>query len=78
MDRKYGTINETYNTTRRPQRLRLTPQLIPIPLNIIHTVENHEAILSQHAARPRVRHTAGFLLRARMIIDYARAVFVMC
>lgn len=36
----------TYNTAARPQRLSLTPKLIPVPLDIIHPIEDDKTVAS--------------------------------
>lgn len=68
---------ETYNTTCRPKSLRLTPELIPIPLDIIHSVQNHKAVFAQHALCPGIRDPARLLLRARRIVHCPRVVDII-
>lgn len=68
---------KTYNTTGRPQRLRLTPKLIPISLDIVHAVQNHKAVFAQHALSPGIRDPARLLLRARRIVHCPRVVDII-
>ena len=68
-----------YNTAARSQRLSLAPKLIPIPLDVIHPVEDDDTVASEQAPGPRVGHPARLLLRARIVVHRARMIkIVVC
>jgi hypothetical protein len=68
---------KTYHTTRRPKRLRLTPKLIPIPLDIIHPIENDKAVATQRPLRTCIRQPPRLLLRTRRIVHRPRIVDIV-
>lgn len=71
------TTVKTHHTAPRPSSLRLTPQLIPKPFDIIHPIQNHKAIFPQRASRSRIGSSAGHLLRARIIVHAPRMGSIM-
>lgn len=70
--RKAKKRKKPYHTTRRLQLIRLTIKLIPIPLDIIHPVQNHDTVLPQRAPGPGVRYPARLLFRSRIVVDSPR------
>lgn len=62
----------TYHTRGRPKLLRLAPKLIPIPLDIIHAVQNDYAVLAQRPPRTGIRYPPRLLLGARIVVDCPR------
>lgn len=59
---------ETYHTTCRVRCLRLTPQLIPPTLDIVHAIEDHDVVSREHPLRARIGNSASFFLCARMVV----------
>lgn len=69
---------DTYNAASRPHSLRLTPKLIPIPLDIIHPIQNYKRIFPKRSFRPRIRNPARHLLRPRIIVDASWVRGIVC
>jgi hypothetical protein len=61
----------TYHTAGGIGSFGLTPQLIPPSLDVVHPVEDDDAVACQDALCPGVCDAAGFFLGAGMVIDCA-------
>lgn len=60
---KRSAEENTYHTTPGPHCLRLTIQLVPIPLDIIHPIIHYHRIPPQRPLHCRVRRCPRILLR---------------
>ena len=68
---------KAYHTAGCIGSLGLAPQLIPPALDVVHPVQDDDAVAGQDALCPGVRDAAGFFLGAGMVIDVARMRSVM-
>jgi len=64
----------TYNTIRRPGPLRLTIQLIPIPLNVIQPIRHNDRIPPQRPLHSTIEGPSSLLLCLGLAIGRARDV----
>jgi hypothetical protein len=49
-----------------------TPELVPPSLDVVHSVEDHNAVPLEHALGSGISYTTRFLLCAGMIVYNAR------
>jgi hypothetical protein len=71
MAQRNRQISNTYHTAGRLRCFCLTPQLVPPSLDVVHSVEDHNAVPLEHALGSRISDTARFFFCARMVIYYA-------
>lgn len=72
-----GEHSIAYHATCCSQCLRLTPQLITVSFDVVHSVENHEAVFAERALRPRICHAPCLLFCAGMVVNGSRMGGIM-
>ena len=58
-----------YHTACRLRSFRLTPQLVPPSFDIVHSVEDDDAVPLEHTLGSRVGDATRLLLGAGMVVD---------
>lgn len=59
----------SYHTTCRLRSFSLTPQLVPPSLDIVHSVQDDDAVPLEHTLGSGVGDAARLLLGAGMVVD---------
>lgn len=59
----------SYHTACRLRSFRLTPQLVPPSLDIVHSVQDDDAVPLEHTLGSGVGDAARLLLSAGMVVD---------